>query len=104
MSTAPSIALEKTPDGVRLTLSGGWIIEAGAKLEREADAMLGAADGEAREALIDLSELEQLDTAGAWVIDRSRQALEAHGLAAEIVGARPEHTLLLNEAHFRPTD
>jgi phospholipid/cholesterol/gamma-HCH transport system permease protein len=104
MSIAPAIAFEKTPGGVRLILSGGWTIDAGAKLEHEADAMLGAANGGGGKALIDLSELDHMDTAGAWLIDRSRQALEAHGIAAEIVGARPEHTILLEEAHFRPTD
>jgi phospholipid/cholesterol/gamma-HCH transport system permease protein len=104
MSTAPAIAFEKTPGGVRLILTGGWTIEAGAKLERQADAMLGAANGGGGKALIDLSELDHMDTAGAWLIDRSRQALEAHGIDAEIVGARPEYTMLLHEAHFRPTD
>jgi phospholipid/cholesterol/gamma-HCH transport system permease protein len=103
MSIAPAIACQKTPGGVRLTLSGGWTIEAGAKLEQGADALLGMAEGAAA-ALIDLSEVAPLDTAGAWVIDRSREELVGQGVAAEIVGARPEYTLLLTEAHYRPTD
>ena len=45
-----------------------------------------------------------MDTAGAWVIDRSRQSLAARGVEARFVGARPEHAILLREAHFRPTE
>ena len=104
MSVAPAIAFEETPGGVRLHLTGVWTIEAGAKLERQANAILGAADHGGGTALIDLSELDHMDTAGAWLIDRSRQTLEAHGVDAEIVGARLEHTILLHEARFRPTD
>ena len=103
MSIAPAIACDNTPRGARLTLSGGWTIGAGATLERTAQAMLTKIDG-ARAAFIDLSQIEQMDTAGAWVIDRSRQALESRGVTAEVVGARPEHTILLREAHFRSTE
>ena len=45
-----------------------------------------------------------MDTAGAWVIDRSVQALAARGVATQVVGARPEHAILLKEAHYRPVE
>ena len=63
---------------------------------------MAAANG-AHAASIDLSRIERMDTAGAWIIDRSRQSLTDRGVAARFVGARPEHALLLREAHFRPT-
>ncbi len=103
MPIAPAIACERTVAGVRLDLSGGWTIDVGARLEKEADALVAAAAG-AHEALIDLSGVEQMDTAGAWVIDRSVQALAAGGAAAQLVGARPEHAILLKEAHYRPME
>ena len=54
--------------------------------------------------MIDLSKVEHMDTAGAWLIDRSRQGLVTQGVDAEIVGARPEYTLLLPKRIFvRPT-
>ena len=103
MSMAPAIISEQTAAGVRLALAGGWTIDAGSKLERQAErhgrGAAGAAQGDDRSLRV-----EHMDTAGAWLIDRSRQALEAHGVAAEIVGAQPEHTILLHEAHFRPAD
>ena len=60
--------------------------------------------GGARQATIDLSRVDQMDTAGAWLIDRSRQSLAARGVEATIVGARPEHAILLREAHYRPIE
>jgi phospholipid/cholesterol/gamma-HCH transport system permease protein len=103
MSMAPAVTDEKTADGVRLALAGGWTIDAGAQLEKRADALVALAGG-ARAATIDLQRVDQMDTAGAWVIDRSRQSLAARGVEATIVGARPEHAILLREAHFRPTE
>ena len=103
MPIAPAIACERTAAGVRLDLSGGWTIDVGARLEQGADALLADAEG-AHEALIDLSAVEHMDTAGAWVIDRSVQALAARGVATQVVGARPEHATLLQEAHYRPVE
>ena len=103
MSTAPAITSEKTAGGVRVALAGGWTVDAGSQLEKRADALLAVAGG-AGAATIDLSQVDQMDTAGAWVIDRSRQSLAARGVDARIIGARPEHAILLREAHFRPTE
>lgn len=49
----------------------------------------------AASARIDLSELEALDTAGAWLVDRLRRRLEQEGHAVEVVGARPDHATLV---------
>ncbi|MGD1038130.1 MAG: ABC transporter permease [Roseiarcus sp.] len=103
MSMAPAITSEKTAGGVRVALAGGWTINAGSQLEKRANALTALAVG-ARDATIDLSQIDSMDTAGAWVIDRSRQSLAANGVDARIAGARPEHAILLREAHFRPIE
>jgi phospholipid/cholesterol/gamma-HCH transport system permease protein len=100
---APAITSEKTAGGVRVALAGGWTINAGSQLEKRANALTALAVG-ARDATIDLSQIDSMDTAGAWVIDRSRQSLAANGVDARIAGARPEHAILLREAHFRPIE
>ncbi len=74
---------------------------AGAGLERQAEAIFAAARSSGR-ANLDISAIESLDTAGAWLIDRSRQALAAAGVEAALTGARAEHVTLLNAAHYRP--
>jgi phospholipid/cholesterol/gamma-HCH transport system permease protein len=103
MSTAPAVTSQTTTDGVRLELAGEWTVDAGAQLEQRADALVALAAG-ARAATIDLARVDRMDTAGAWVIDRSRHSLASRGAEATIVGARPEHAILLREAHFRPME
>jgi len=103
MPIAPAIASQRTAAGVRLGLAGDWTIDGGRELERAADALVADAQEE-RDAQIDLSGVEHLDTAGAWVIDRSLQTLSDRGVATQVIGARPEHAILLKEAHFRPTE
>jgi phospholipid/cholesterol/gamma-HCH transport system permease protein len=103
MSAAPAIASERAADSVSVALTGAWTIDAGSQLEKRADALTKLARG-ARAATIDLSRIDQMDTAGAWVIDRCRYRLATQGVAAEIVGARPEYAILLREARYRPIE
>jgi phospholipid/cholesterol/gamma-HCH transport system permease protein len=103
MSLAPTIASETSTDGVILALTGDWTLRAGAGLEQQAAALMAAADGAPR-ATLDISAIESLDTAGAWLIDRSRQSMSAAGVEAELTGVRAEHATLLRAAHYRPVD
>ena len=100
MSAAPIVNPRKTADGTILSLVGGWVIGAGSALETGADGMIAAAQG-ALSVTIDLSAVEQLDTAGAWVIDRARAQFVAAGQSAGYAGARPEFQILLREAGYR---
>jgi phospholipid/cholesterol/gamma-HCH transport system permease protein len=101
MSSAPSTKSETTSEGVRLlSLSGDWTVYAGQVAEREANSLVPAADG-ATNATIDLGDVEQLDTAGAWLIDRSRAQLAAAGIKVDYARAQPEYKILLEEAHYR---
>lgn len=103
MSVAPSIISEKNGESVRLALAGGWTVETGRAAERQAEDLIGAAAG-AKRATIDLGGVEQLDTAGAWLIDRAQAQLTAAGVAIVYSRARPEHKILLQEAHYRDFD
>jgi phospholipid/cholesterol/gamma-HCH transport system permease protein len=100
MSSAPSTTSEKTDEGVRLLLAGDWSVLAGQQAEKQADELVRAANG-AKHATIDLGGVEHLDTAGAWLIDRSKAQLAAEGIEADYARTQPEHKLLLDEAHDR---
>jgi len=100
MPSAPSTKSERTGEGVRVSLTGDWTVHAGRLAEAEANSIVLAADG-AHRATIDLGGLGHLDTAGAWLIDRSRAQLATAGLEVAYARAQPEHNLLLDEAHFR---
>lgn len=101
MPTAPKISSETSADGVLIALSGDWTLSSGAFLERQAEALL-AAVGQNRKASLDISTLGRLDTAGAWIIDRSRHDLAERGVDASLEGVRDEHATLLREASYRP--
>jgi phospholipid/cholesterol/gamma-HCH transport system permease protein len=103
MSLAPSVTSEKTGENVRLALAGGWTVETGNAAEQQAEQIVGAASG-AQKATIDLGGVEHLDTAGAWLIDRAQAQLSASGVTISYARARPEHRILLEEAHYRTFD
>ena len=102
MSETPSAEIVAESGATRVAFSGQWTIEAGGQLEaaaRKVDDL-----PEAGAAVLDLSRLDGLDTAGAWVISRSRDRLEESGRGGQIVGARPEHATLLREAAYAPVE
>jgi phospholipid/cholesterol/gamma-HCH transport system permease protein len=55
---------------------------------------------------LDLSKLDALDTAGAWVLYRSIRQWRDAGLVADIAGARPDHAMLLRavEVNDKPCE
>jgi phospholipid/cholesterol/gamma-HCH transport system permease protein len=103
MSSAPSVTSERNGESVRVVLGGGWTMEAGRVAEHQADDIVGAASG-AQRATIDLGGVEQLDTAGAWLIDRAQFQLSASGVKIDYARASPKHKILLEEAHYRAFD
>ena len=55
----------------------------------------------ARNAVFDLGHVERLDTAGAWLVDRSRRALAAKGIVTSVERLKPEYRTLLDEVENR---
>ena len=86
-------------EGCSLRARGRWNI-----------AGIAAVDGTLREwrprggrVRLDLSELDALDTAGAWVLYRSLRQWRDAGLVADIAGARPDHAVLLRAVEANDT-
>ena len=100
MPQPPQFSSETLGTSIRLNLAGSWTIDASATLERSGIALVAAADA-ARAAIFDLGGIERLDTAGAWLIDRSRRDLNTRGIATEIERERPEFSILLEEVRDR---
>ncbi|HOU91685.1 MAG TPA: STAS domain-containing protein, partial [Polyangiaceae bacterium] len=67
--------------------------DACAGVEEGSQALVKAAAG-AKTAVLDLSGVQRMDTAGAWLIDRARSELDEKGVKASFVDARPEVALL----------
>ena len=82
VAAGPTFSSERSEGAVRLKLAGHWTLDACAGIETGADALAAEARGASR-AILDLSDVQRLDTAGAWLIDRTRQQLDSAGVSAE---------------------
>jgi len=96
--------LEVTRQGDRLVLacSGAWQTRRLAAVERTLAKLAPPAD--CRRATLELAGIEQLDTAGAWLLHRTQKGLTAAGLAVELAGtdAKDQRLLATITANDRP--
>jgi phospholipid/cholesterol/gamma-HCH transport system permease protein len=97
-ANAPDLAIETTDAGVRFILLGDWTLIASRRLEEKAQEIVTLGRG-AKSVTVNLLSVTRLDTAGAWLINRARQELTQAGVPVTLEKARPEHRLLLEEAH-----
>ena len=100
MPQPPRFSSETDGRSIRFMLTGSWTIDASAALETRASAMVAEA-GALGHATFDLAEVDRLDTAGAWLVDRSRRALTGNGVETDVAHLKPEHQILLDEIRGR---
>ncbi|WP_084020847.1 ABC transporter permease [Microvirga flocculans] len=83
------------PDGREIVLSGSWVAQQATAMEDAVTEFIQ----EARDKILtfDLSPIERLDTAGAWLLDRTRHELKTKGYAVTFKSAHDEHRILLDE-------
>jgi phospholipid/cholesterol/gamma-HCH transport system permease protein len=93
-------SVERTADAVRFALAGRWTIEGSAALEAAAQRMPDEGKGATR-VVLDLSGIEALDTAGAWLLDRVRVLLGESGVQAEFAHVDAGRATLIEEARYR---
>jgi len=81
-------------DGLlRISAAGAWETACLANVDDKLKVVMPRPNAEAR---IDLSGLEALDTAGAWLLYRTLKALRRAGARAEFEGAQPQHQALID--------
>lgn len=90
MAQQASLRKSGEGDGLRLELSGRLVTATLVPLVAELDSL--PARGRAT---LDLSQIEALDTAGAWLIQRTEARFAAAGAKFEITGAKPALTKLM---------
>ncbi|WP_332682652.1 MlaE family lipid ABC transporter permease subunit [Bosea sp. (in: a-proteobacteria)] len=86
-----------------VTLAGSWSADRAPRLE-ELIAEMGERVGAVRQARLDLSAIERLDTLGAYLLARLKESGEAAGAAVELASRRPEHAVLLREVDLRAAE
>ncbi len=95
----PSFSADDDASALHLRLAGRWLLSEPALETCSGEIIKAAASATAVK--IELSGIEAMDTAGAWLIDRCRTTINNSGGKAQFEGARAEHATLLEEAHFR---
>jgi phospholipid/cholesterol/gamma-HCH transport system permease protein len=80
-------------------VGGRWQVAAASVLQRAIAGTRWPRSGAVR---VDLSGLEALDTAGAWLLQRALKRLETDGIAVELAGLRDEHRRLLDVVATHP--
>lgn len=82
-------------EGEILLLSAGGSWETASLAELDVG-LRGLARAPVSAVSIDLSAVDNMDTAGAWLLYRTRKELRARGVATEFRGAKPGHADILN--------
>ncbi|RFB80080.1 ABC transporter permease [Methylovirgula sp. 4M-Z18] len=95
MEGAPSFSVDAR-DASYLTLSGAWVAAAAKQIETVSRHLVQAA-ANMPHVTLDLSGIEHLDMAGAWVIERAHRQFAVGGGTVTFVNARREYAQLLDE-------
>ena len=90
---SPSFEVHKTGKGEQIVFSGSWVVSLVADVDKGL-ARLRPASG--TKVLIDVSAITGMDTAGAWLVERTVRACRHAGAGVEIIGASEKHQILLN--------
>jgi len=75
-SDEPDAWFKLDREGRKLAVGGAWTIAESARLDRELNALALGGRGDIA---IDASKISRLDSTGAWLLLRTRRALEAAG-------------------------
>jgi phospholipid/cholesterol/gamma-HCH transport system permease protein len=83
-----------------LSLSGRWTTQRIAAVDQDLRALEIPTSSEI---VLDLAAVEGLDTAGAWLVDRTERALVAGGAVVRIQNIAPDHVRLLEKVRANDT-
>ena len=95
----PAVTIESGAEGAILRFGGSLVVSALSRVERALPALPRSGS-----LVIDLTDLDAIDTAGAWFLTTLVQRLEAEGLAVEVRGATRERETLLATVAENLTD
>jgi phospholipid/cholesterol/gamma-HCH transport system permease protein len=91
---APRLTLTQEREGFVLRAGGEWMVGGAAELDARLS-LLTLPSGE--RVILDLSQIDRLDTAGAWLLLRTERRLLGRGNRVELRGLRPVFAPLLSQ-------
>ncbi|MFI5013118.1 MAG: ABC transporter permease [Hyphomicrobiales bacterium] len=104
MSIRPQVRIDLEVGSAVVAFDGSWI----ARRARVAESALAAALrqlGSARRVTLDLQGVDRIDTAGAWLVERTRRVLADSGASVDLKAAKDKQRILIDEvrAHYADT-
>ena len=96
MNSEPLLAATPSGDGLELRPSGPWIAANVSKLEALARSV-GADLDRSKTVRLDMAGVSELDTLGAWLLEKLSRRAPSAGAAAEIVGISDNYSGLMDE-------
>jgi phospholipid/cholesterol/gamma-HCH transport system permease protein len=92
----PIVTSTTMPERLEFAMAGSWTTAHSERLER-------LVDGAAREAAkaqriaIDMAGIEELDTLGAWLLERLARSFKSNGKETQLTGLKPHYRGLIDE-------
>ncbi len=98
MTSPPLLTATPSGDVLELRPGGAWIAANAATLEVLSSSITGQLD-RAKAVKLDMAGLRELDTLGAWLLEKISRRAAASGHPAEIVGVAANYAGLIDEVH-----
>src|SRR6266404_8819694 len=98
LATAPMLTATPSGDLLELRPSGSWTSANVTSLERLSDAVTPQLD-QSRIVKLDMAEIRELDTLGAWLIEKMTRRAQSAGHRTEMVGVADDYVGLIEEVH-----
>ncbi len=98
MTSPPLLTATPSGDVLELRPGGAWIAANAATLEVLSSSIAGQLD-RAKAVRLDMAGLRELDTLGAWLLEKISRRATASGHPAEIVGVADNYAGLIKEVH-----
>ena len=96
MALTPLVTSTITPDRMELAAAGSWTAAYSERLEQLVEAARREAEPADR-ITIDLANVEEIDTLGAWLLERLSRRFRSNGKQAEFTGLKPHYRGLIDE-------
>ena len=96
MATAPLLMATRSGDLLELRPSGSWTAANGAMLETLSAAMMPQLD-QSGSVKVEMAGVRELDTLGAWMLEKMARRVTSAGHRAEVVGITDDYAGLIEE-------
>ena len=96
VALTPLVTSTVTPERMELAAAGSWTAAYSECLEQLVEAAGREAEPASRVA-IDLANVEEIDTLGAWLLERLSRRFKSNGKQAEFTGLKPHYRGLIDE-------